>query len=78
MNEAVRNNASVVEPVLSPTSPDFIRNPYPFYQQLRADARMLQTPFGASQRVHIFFMLVVAFFRGGVLGAINTLIGKRR
>jgi branched-chain amino acid transport system permease protein len=26
----------------------------------------------------IFFMLVVAFFRGGVLGAINTLIGKRR
>lgn len=26
----------------------------------------------------IFFMLVVAFFRGGVLGAITTLIGKRR
>jgi len=26
----------------------------------------------------IFFMLVVAFFRGGVLGAINTLIGKLR
>jgi branched-chain amino acid transport system permease protein len=26
----------------------------------------------------IFFMLVVAFFRGGVLGTINTLIGKRR
>jgi branched-chain amino acid transport system permease protein len=26
----------------------------------------------------IFFMLVVAFFRGGVLGAINRLIGKRR
>jgi branched-chain amino acid transport system permease protein len=26
----------------------------------------------------IFFMLVVAFFRGGVLGAINTLVGKRR
>lgn len=26
----------------------------------------------------IFFMLVVAFFRGGVLGAISTLIGKRR
>ena len=26
----------------------------------------------------IFFMLVVAFFRDGVLGAINTLIGKRR
>ena len=26
----------------------------------------------------IFFMLVVAFFRGGVLGALNTLIGKRR
>jgi branched-chain amino acid transport system permease protein len=26
----------------------------------------------------IFFMLVVAFFRGGVLGAVNTLIGKRR
>ena len=26
----------------------------------------------------IFFMLVVAFFRGGVLGAINTLIGKRQ
>lgn len=26
----------------------------------------------------IFFMLVIAFFRGGVLGTINTLIGKRR
>ena len=26
----------------------------------------------------IFFMLVVAFFRGGVLGTVNTLIGKRR
>jgi branched-chain amino acid transport system permease protein len=26
----------------------------------------------------IFFMLVVAFFRGGVLGALNTLIRKRR
>ena len=26
----------------------------------------------------IFFMLVVAFFRGGVVGAINRLIGKRR
>lgn len=26
----------------------------------------------------IFFMLVVAFFRGGVLGAITTLIGKRQ
>ncbi|MGL4262459.1 MAG: branched-chain amino acid ABC transporter permease [Afipia sp.] len=26
----------------------------------------------------IFFMLVVAFFRGGVLGAVTTLIGKRR
>jgi cytochrome P450 len=47
MNETVRNNASVVEPVFNPTSPDFIRNPYPFYQQLRADAPMLQTPFGA-------------------------------
>lgn len=26
----------------------------------------------------IFFMLVVAFFRGGVVGAISTLIGRRR
>lgn len=26
----------------------------------------------------IFFMLVVAFFRGGVLGAISTLLGKRQ
>jgi branched-chain amino acid transport system permease protein len=26
----------------------------------------------------IFFMLVVAFFRGGVLGTVTTLIGKRR
>jgi branched-chain amino acid transport system permease protein len=26
----------------------------------------------------IFFMLVVAFFRGGVLGAVSTLIGKRK
>ncbi len=26
----------------------------------------------------IFFMLVVAFFRGGILGGINALIGKWR
>jgi branched-chain amino acid transport system permease protein len=26
----------------------------------------------------IFFMLVVAFFRGGILGTLRTLIGKWR
>ena len=32
--------------VFNPLSPDFIRNPYPFYQQLRSRAPMLASPFG--------------------------------
>jgi cytochrome P450 len=47
MNEAVRNAAPAAGPVFNPLSPDFIRNPYPFYEQLRTNAPMLKTPFGA-------------------------------
>lgn len=32
--------------VFNPLSPDFIRNPYPFYQRLRSQAPMLPSPFG--------------------------------
>ena len=33
-------------PAFNPLSPDFIRNPYPFYEQLRTRAPMLPSPFG--------------------------------
>ena len=32
--------------VFNPLAPDFIRNPYPFYQRLRNEAPMLASPFG--------------------------------
>jgi cytochrome P450 len=32
--------------VFNPLSPDFIRNPYPFYQRLRNEAPLLASPFG--------------------------------
>ena len=39
---------NTAQPALAfnPLSPDFIRNPYPFYQQLRSHAPMLPSPFG--------------------------------
>ena len=47
MNEAVRNAAPAAGPAFNPLSPDFIRNPYPFYEYLRANAPMMKTPIGA-------------------------------
>jgi cytochrome P450 len=45
MNDSLRNPAAGL--VFNPLSPDFIRDPYPFYAQLRATDRMHPTPFGA-------------------------------
>ena len=45
MNEHVQ--AKPAAPVFNPLSPQFIRNPYPFYQQLRETDPMHVTPFGA-------------------------------
>lgn len=47
MNEAVRNAAPAAGPAFNPLSPDFIRNPYPFYEYLRTNAPMMKTPIGA-------------------------------
>ena len=49
-------------PVLAfnPLSPDFIRDPYPFYQQLRTHAPMLPSPFGgvlASRHAEVSLVL---------------------
>ena len=44
----------------NPLSPDFIRNPYPFYQQLRTHAPMLPSPFGgvlASRHAEVSLVL---------------------
>jgi cytochrome P450 len=76
MNETVRNNAPAVEPVFNPTSPDFIRNPYPFYQQLRADAPMLQMPFGAylaSRHADVSLVLRDRRFGNGKAFAARTI-----
>jgi len=45
MNEHVQ--ARQAEPLFNPLSPDFIRDPYPHYQRLRATDPMHVTPFGA-------------------------------
>jgi cytochrome P450 len=45
MNEHVQ--AAKAAPLFNPLSPDFIRDPYPFYQQLRENDPMHVTPFGA-------------------------------
>jgi cytochrome P450 len=45
MNEHVQ--ASKAAPLFNPLSPEFIRDPYPFYQQLRDNDPMHVTPFGA-------------------------------
>ncbi len=45
MNEHVQ--AGKAAPLFNPLSPEFIRNPYPFYQQLRDHDPMHVTPFGA-------------------------------
>lgn len=39
--------AKPAAPLFNPLSPQFIRNPYPFYQQLRETDPMHMTPFGA-------------------------------
>lgn len=42
MNEAIRSTDS--QPLFNPLSPDFIRNPYPFYERLRTTDPMYLTP----------------------------------
>ena len=53
---------NTTQPALAfnPLSPDFIRNPYPFYQQLRSHAPMLPSPFGgilASRHADVIAVL---------------------
>ena len=38
--------AATPAPVFNPLSPEFIRDPYPFYDRLRTNAPMLPSPFG--------------------------------
>jgi len=45
MNEHAK--AAQAEPLFNPLSPDFIRDPYPHYERLRATDPMHVTPFGA-------------------------------
>jgi hypothetical protein len=44
MNESLPD--PVAQPLFNPLSPDFIRNPYPFYERLRRTDPMHLTPFG--------------------------------
>jgi cytochrome P450 len=50
MNEAIRTTAA--QPLFNPLSPDFIRDPYPFYAQLRAADPMYMTPLKAYLASH--------------------------
>ncbi|MDI4233851.1 cytochrome P450 [Bradyrhizobium sp. Arg237L] len=58
MNEQARpaNN----DPLFNPLAPEFIRNPYPHYERLRAEDPMHVTPFGAfvaSRQAEVSFVL---------------------
>src|SRR6516165_2364663 len=44
MNEHVQPGA--VDPLFNPLSPEFIRDPYPYYVRLRSDDPVHVTPFG--------------------------------
>src|SRR5437868_14551351 len=46
MNEQAQT-ARCAPPPFNPLAPEFIRDPYPFYERLRADDPMHLTPFGA-------------------------------
>lgn len=48
MNEAIRSQpVTAAQPVFNPLSPDFIRDPYPFYAQLRSGDLMHLPPINA-------------------------------
>jgi cytochrome P450 len=58
MNEHAK--AGQAEPLFNPLSPDFIRDPYPHYERLRATDPMHVTPFGAivaSRHAEVSLML---------------------
>ena len=61
MNEALRDTtAANAQPLFNPLSPDFIRNPYPFYARLRESDPMFLTPFKAylaSRNADVAFIL---------------------
>src|SRR5947199_8652759 len=46
MNEQAQTARSAPPP-FNPLAPEFIRDPYPFYERLRADEAMHLSPFGA-------------------------------
>ena len=50
MNEAIRPTAA--QPMFNPLSPDFIRDPYPFYAHLRQTDPMYMTPLKAYLASH--------------------------
>nr|WP_245475970.1 cytochrome P450 [Bradyrhizobium sp. Leo170] len=58
MNEQARPANS--DPLFNPLAPEFIRNPYPHYERLRAEDPMHVTPFGAfvaSRQAEVSFVL---------------------
>ena len=58
MNDSVPD--AVTEPLFNPLSPDFIRDPYPFYARLRSTDPMHLTPFGgclASRHAEVGLIL---------------------
>ena len=61
MNEAIRTpEAAAAKPLFNPLSPDFIKNPYPAFAQLRQTDPMLMTPLGAylaSNNADVGFIL---------------------
>src|SRR5713226_9653735 len=58
MNEHVQT--ATTEPLFDPLAPEFIRDPYPFYERLRATDPMHLTPFGtfaASRHAEVSLVL---------------------
>lgn len=67
-------------PTFNPLSPDFIRNPYPFYEQLRTTAPMLPSPFGgilASRHADVSLVLRDKRFGKDFVGRMTKRLGAQ-
>jgi len=63
MNEHVQTGMN--DPLFNPSSPEFIRNPYPYYERLRTTAPMHPTPLGYVASRHAEASLVLRDKRFG-------------
>lgn len=67
-------------PAFNPLSPEFIRDPYPFYQHLRQHAPMMPSPFGgvlASRHAEVSLVLKDKRFGKDFVGRLTRRVGAQ-